>query len=367
MLNLTPKQPRSFISRRKWLFTGLILAVVVIQLLTLNSGWIEHGYSAAAYVLISKILRTLTGWVPFSIGDVLYAVLTIYLIVSIFRAIRNIRRKKKRFFSTFPFMRYLVIALSIYIIFNVLWGINYDRQGIARQLELNVKPYTLDDLKNIQQQLLQLTNSSKLSLIDLKSYPDKKELFTRAEHCYDVAHLVYPFLDYHPTALKSSLFGEIGDYLGFSGYYNPFSGEAQVNTTIPKMLIPYTTCHEIGHQLGYAKENEANFVGYLTATGSSDTLFRYSAYLDLFVYATREVAIYDSNYAKSSFANLIPPVKQDLKEVREFWRRHENPIEPMITWLYGKYLKANKQPRGIQSYNEVTADLIAYYKKFGKI
>ena len=367
MLNLTPKRPQSFISTRKWLFITLLVLVLVIQLLGLNSAWIEQGYSTHFYVGVSKTLRAITGWVPFSVGDLLYAALTVYLITSIFRAFRNIRRKKRRFISSFPFMRYLVIILSIYVIFNVLWGINYDRQGIAKQIGLDVKPYTLKDLKDIQEQLLLKTNESKLSLANMTKYPDKEGLFRRAKACYNVASMSYPFLSYHPPALKSSLFGEIGDYLGFSGYYNPFTGEAQVNTTTPKMLIPYTTCHEIGHQMGYAKENEANFVGYLTATGSSDTLFRYSAYLDLFVYATREVAVYDSNFAKHSFASLIPPVKQDLKEIREFWVRHENPIEPFITWLYGKYLKANKQPRGMQSYNEVTADLIAYYKKFGKI
>ena len=155
--------------------------------------------------------------------------------------------------------------------------------------------------------------------------------------------------------------------MGFSGYYNPFSGEAQVNTTIPAFLLPFTTCHEMAHQLGYAKEMEANFVGYLTATASKDTFFRYSSYLDLFLYATREVGIYDSTYAKASIKQLLPEVKQDLLEERKFWMRHQNPVEPVIRWLYGNYLKANQQPRGMQSYNEVTADLIAYYKKFGKI
>ena len=57
----------------------------------------------------------------------------------------------------------------------------------------------------------------------------------------------------------------------------------------------------------------------------------------------------------------------DIREWREFLKRHKNPFEPVIQWMYGNYLKANKQPRGISSYNEVIVDLIAYYKKFGKI
>jgi hypothetical protein len=34
-------------------------------------------------------------------------------------------------------------------------------------------------------------------------------------------------------------------------------------------------------------------------------------------------------------------------------------------WGYGEFLKANNQPAGKRSYNEVVAWLIAYYKKFG--
>jgi hypothetical protein len=79
------------------------------------------------------------------------------------------------------------------------------------------------------------------------------------------------------------LWGWLGNYVGFTGYYNPFTGEAQVNTTVPKFLQPFTASHEVAHQLGYAKEMEANFVGYLAASHSTDTLFRYSVYLDLFL------------------------------------------------------------------------------------
>ena len=51
--------------------------------------------------------------------------------------------------------------------------------------------------------------------------------------------------------------------------------------------------------------------------------------------------------------------------VAHFYRKYENPVEPLITWSYGHFLKANNQPAGKQTYNEVVAWLIAYYKKFG--
>jgi hypothetical protein len=75
----------------------------------------------------------------------------------------------------------------------------------------------------------------------------------------------------------------------------------------------------------------------------------------------------DSTTAKTLAHQLIPPVKNDLKELSDFNRRHQNPFEPVIRWMYGKYLQSNQQPSGVMSYDEVTGLLIAYYKKYGSI
>ena len=262
----------------------------------------------------------------------------------------------------------LFVIILIYIVFNIFWGLNYNRKGIATQLNMQVAKIDTADLKMLHLLLLQKLNESKQALINSKApYPTNKELFDRAEHCYSECEKQFPFLKYRSNSVKSSLFGWLGNYLGFTGYYNPFTGEAQVNTSIPAFILPYTTVHEMAHQLGYAKEEEANFVGYLAATSSNDTLFQYSTYLDLFVYANREVFFIDSLNAKSTVQRLLPGVKADIKEWRDFLKRHRNPFEPMITWIYGNYLRANQQPKGMFSYNEVIIDLIGYYRKFGKL
>ena len=179
--------------------------------------------------------------------------------------------------------------------------------------------------------------------------------------------LKYPFLKYNPPSIKSSLWGWLGNYVGFLGYYNPFTGEGQVNTTVPSFVQPFTNCHEIAHQLGYAKESEANFVGYLAASNSKDPDFQYSAYLELFIYANSNLFYTDSLAAKEFGKKLLPAVKSDLKNLRQFYKRHRNPVEPIVRWVYGVYLQNNQQPSGILSYEEVTSFVIAYYKKFGKL
>src|SRR4030095_10471267 len=122
------------------------------------------------------------------------------------------------------------------------------------------------------------------------SFNKKRILFERTTDAFLYADNVYPFLGYDPQSLKPSLFSYLGNYLGFQGYYNPFSGEGQVNTTVPRFLEPFVTTHEMAHQLGYGKENEANFVGFLACRAYSSNAFRYSVYFDMYNYSVSEMA-----------------------------------------------------------------------------
>ena len=201
--------------------------------------------------------------------------------------------------------------------------------------------------------------------IKYKPYP---EVFSLAQKAYEQSAADrFSFLAYNTKSVKRSMYGRMGNFLGFLGYYNPFTGEAQLDLTMPRFLIPYVTCHEIAHQLGYASESEANFVGYLAAVNSTDTLFHYSTYFDLFSYANTELFLKDSATAKDNYKKLNPLVKTDVKELQEYWRKSDNIIEPFIKVFYDHYLKANQQSEGVKSYNDVTGWLIAYLKKYGKI
>jgi len=347
----------------------LLILIFLIKILATDSLWVEKYYTAGFFQWVSGLLRIITGWLPVSIGDILYFLAGVWLLYKIIRFFVKLFKKqyKPKMFLT-SIVKIFFIATVIYIIFNIFWGLNYNTKGIAYQLNLTGPGYDTTDLKNIEQLLILTVNQRKQALINKReTYPGNRELFSRAYNCYQQSGRLFPFLKYNYRSVKSSLYGRLGNYLGFTGYYNPFTGEAQLNTTVPKFLLPYTTCHEMAHQIGYAKEDEANFAGYLAATSSTDTLFHYSAYLDLFLYANRELFFVDSVYAKEVYKQLTPEVKADIKEFREFLLSHRNPIEPFITWLYGKYLKANQQPEGMRTYNEVIADLIAFYKRTGRI
>ncbi|MFT3679765.1 MAG: DUF3810 domain-containing protein [Ferruginibacter sp.] len=347
----------------------IVLALGVHLFSRAGRGVIQRYYTDGLYPYIARFLRFCFGWIPFSVGDILYGLLFLWLLSQLFRGIRALIKKKVTKEGLLKNGRkLLVIGLSVYIIFNLAWGINYNSLGIADRLQLDSLKYNTADLRQIDSLLLEKVNESRQVIsVTGKKITSSSEVLNKAMDAYSTAEKQYPFLTYKTVSLKKSMWGWLGNYLGFTGYYNPFTGEAQVNTTIPLFLQPYTTCHEIAHQLGYGKEDEANFAGYLAAAGSNDITFRYSAYLDLFIYTNRNLYTQDSMAAKSSAMQLSKDVKSDLEEWRAFNKQHQNPAEPVVRWLYGKYLQGNQQPEGVFSYDKVTALLIAYYKKFGRI
>jgi hypothetical protein len=252
-------------------------------------------------------------------------------------------------------------------LFNLLWGLNYNRVGIADQLQLKVEMDNQDELLAVVDQLVYRINElDTTGRINRKYLMKKRNLFEGAVESYDSLAAREPIFAYQHASVKPSIYSYLGNYLGFTGYYNPFSGEAQVNTTTPAFVLPFTTCHEIGHQLGYAKESEASFSGFLAARSSPDHAFKYSVYFDMYLYARRYVYSIDSNLLKRYDSSLSPVVKQDYHELRQFWKEHENPVEKLVDVVYGHYLRANQQPSGKRSYSEVISWLIAYYKKYGK-
>lgn len=356
---------------------GIIIIILLfislfIHFFSINAERVENNYSTNIYPSIATKFRFFLGWIPFSVGDILWLILILFLAKQLYLFFVFLLFKKRRILTKEIAIQsmysFLLFTTLFYIFFNVFWGINYNRQGIARQLNLQLKAYSLDELKTINSLLVKKINESKQILIRNKTaYPNSQKLFVMTEDAYKNVANKFPFLQYHSSSIKQSMWGCLGNYTGFLGYYNPATGEAQVNTTVPKFTQPFTVCHEVAHQLGYAKEMEANFVGYLAAASSADTVFQYSVYTDLFTYANRTLYFADSSSAFYYRRLLLSSVLDDYKERRKFNQAHTSFVEPIFRSAYGLFLISNQQPNGILSYDEVTGFIIAYYKKFGII
>jgi hypothetical protein len=321
---------------------------------------VEQWYASGVYPYIAAGIRYLLGWLPISFGDLLYVAAIVYIIITLRKSFkRPILLTLRRLFS---------VASIVWLAFHILWGFNYYRSSIPEQFKLEkgeVKKkevvefaaYTLREANKFSSVKMLPVNGYQLTVNSQSASADKLSTV------YTNLSKLHPQLTYHPTSFKSSLFGVIGNYMGYGGYYNPFTGEAQINDHMPDFMLPYIAVHEVAHQLGYAKESEANFIGYLAAMHSGDSVLQYSANLEMFLYANRALRRFDSTLAKQNMERLSPRIKKDLADYKVFAEKYYGPVDKFVTWFYTGFLNFNNQPEGMMSYNRGMVYAMRYLKK----
>jgi hypothetical protein len=349
---------------KKTLFLAILLPVQVllVQLAAQNPAFIEQYYSNGIYPIISSVLRIVFGWIPFSFGDLLLGFLLFVFLRFVFRLIQT------RFQKLVPKLIHFTAILSvIYFCFYLFWGLNYYRQPLAKNLKYDQKKYTTAQLQKVTSQIIEKLNYYQIKItkndtLKVENKYSQKEMYQMATTGYENLKNDYPQLTYQYPSVKSSLMSLFQTYNGTAGYLNPLTGEAQVNNRVPKTSYPTTICHEMAHQIGFAAENEANFVGFLAANYNKDLYFKYASYRMAFGYCISEIRKRDPNISKKLWQIVNIGITKDFKASYQFWQAYENPFEPFLKKGYSVYLKANKQDKGIESYNYVVGLLITYFE-----
>lgn len=340
------------------IFLGI--QIVLISILKNFPEFVERFYSNGLYVYISKLMRYVFGWIPFSVGDIFYTLAGIY-------AIRWMVLNRMRVLKdTKNWLLDVGAVLSIaYFAFHVLWAFNYYRQPLYKSLNLEAD-YTTEQLVTFTKRLIEKSNTlhNQLAINDSTKVEmpfSKGEAFKRVRNGYEKLSAEYPHLYYKPKSIKKSLYSAALTYMGFSGYLNPFTNEAQVNGLVPTYKFPTTSCHEAAHQLGFAAENEANFIGSLAAIHNDDIHFKYSGYTFALRYCLVEIFRRDKDLYYEILSTINKGILKNYQEVENFWKSYENPLEPLFADTYDSFLKANNQSAGMKSYSYVVALLVNYY------
>jgi len=341
---------------------SIIPLIGFIQLLKHFPNAVETYYSNGIYPIISSCLRYTFGWLPFSFGDVFYMISIIYLLRWLFK------NGKRLITDTKFFLVEVFSALSlIYFAFHFFWAFNYYRKPLHENLNISAD-YPTEELIETINILTQKSNAIHKKLIENDSTKinfsfDKSFVFSQTLNGYKNLEKEFPHLKYQPISLKRSLLSYPLTIMGFSGYLNPLTNEAHVNSMIPIYKFPTTCAHEIAHQLGYAAENEANFLGFLASINNDNTYFKYSGYTFALRHCLGELYRRNPEAYNKAAENINMGIFKNYKEVRDFWDSHKNITEPVFKETYSTFLKANNQAKGIESYSYVVALYVNYFKK----
>jgi len=350
--------------RNIFLSVFLFLQIGLVAILSYFPDIVDKYYVNGIYPLIAISLRFLFGWIPFSVGDLLYALLIFLTLRFLWNFILNRGKSRKSIFLQFT------AGLSIfYFCFYLFWGLNYSRSPLPKTMGLEKESFDIVQLEAVTEKLLLRTVELQRQLasndtLAVEVPHTKSRILALTSQGYEKLSGKFAFLSYNKPSLKKSLFSLPLTYMGFSGYFNPLSGEAQVDHLIPKINLLFTCSHEVAHQLGIASESEANFIGFLAAAQNKDKYFQYSAYMVALRYALIDINRYDKDLFKGYVERIPKGVLKNFRESDEFWMSYENPFEPLFKAFYDNYLKYNQQEDGLESYNQIMDLIISFDKRY---
>jgi hypothetical protein len=325
-----------------------------------KSSFVESEYSNGFYLLWVKGIPKATSFLSFSIGDLLYLFFFFFLGYRLFHFLKS----KKESTSESKWERFFLLArkslkyvLVIYLIFLWIWGLHYFRSDVSVACKVNKSVYSKAELIRLNQNLI----------IKMKAFrPERsiefKDMNESARKAYVSCGLISDGQS-ERLLVKQSVISKGVAYLGISGYYNPFTGEAQIDGSYPMAMKSFVTAHEMAHQLGYAREDDANFLAFLASEKSKDSALIYATQLQIFIYANGALYDCDSIAAKSIRRTMPIEAKEDIKSLFNYYNSKKNPIEPIVTKLYGWFLKSHRQPQGVVTYSEVLSLVMDYYRK----
>ena len=348
-------------NKKALLAFSIIPQYFFIKLLANYPEFVERFYSNGLYPIISKASRLILGWLPFSFGDLIYTFGCLYILRWFYKNRRRTRRDTINWFTDI----FAAIAI-LYAAFHLFWGLNYHRIPLHKSLNLE-RDYTTEELITVTKTLINKSNVLHYNITQNDTLKvvipwNRNDIFKMIPAGYENLKKEFPHLEYTPKSLKKSIYSYPLTYMGFSGYLNPFTNESQVDNLIPVYKFPTTSAHEVAHQLGYAAENEANFIGFLATINNNDIYFKYTGYTFALRFCLNEIHRRDPALYTHIITNVNSGILKNYKEIREFWDAHENPTEPLFKYFYGNFLKANKQSKGIKSYNYVVALIVNYYE-----
>ncbi|MCI9844651.1 DUF3810 domain-containing protein [Flavobacterium pectinovorum] len=339
----------------------LLVQIIFLKILRLFPDFVEGGYSNNFYIRISHFSRILLGKIPFSVGDCIYAI----LIISVISWFWKIRKTWKTNWKD-HLLKILGKVSVFYFFFHLLWAFNYYREPLFQKMNIK-KEYSDAELLAFTKRLIRKTNEIQLKITKSDSskvvFPySQKEVFRMNLNGYDNLAKEHPYFKYEILSVKKSLFSIPLTYMGFGGYLNPFTNEAQVNDLLPMYNFPMTSSHEMAHQIGFASESECNFIGVLASVKNDNLYYQYSGYSFALRYCLGIWQAKNEKVFEQLKKQMHTGILKNYQESRNFWKKYDTFIDEGFHAFYDNFLKTNNQKDGMESYSKFVDLLVNYYK-----
>jgi hypothetical protein len=326
---------------------------------------IEKFYSRGFFLGIRAVFDYSIGWIPIPMFYIFFLVMAVFLAQYIQKGWQT-RRSFPLRVKTFGF--HLLRFVSIVVVwFLGIWGFNYGRIPIEHQLNLELQPLSIEEIKEETQwathktlELRKLVTDTSTAALDETLLPKNLEEEMRASLKSVLTELGYPAFgrvrarELHPGVLMK---------WQTAGIYWFFVGEGNIDSGLHPLQKPFTTAHEMAHGYGFGDEGTCNFLAYLACLKSNQAYIRYAGMLSYWRYIATEYKIrLPLEYQKFRDANLSPAMENDLEAIYQKSLKYPSIFDSFRDATYDMYLKTQGMEDGIENYNRVVI-LVNGWKK----
>ena len=377
---------------RKIITISVFIAVIAAAYLAgrlLPNGFADY-YSSEIFPVIAAIPQrlcsitrvSLTEITVVALGCIALPLLILWIVFLVKKALtRGIGRYLYK-----SFRNILAVVMVMLIIFELFHGFNYRRTPARAMMGLGSGKHTVEELcaayewayegmvkarselteneKGVAQMSSDFDGIADYASVTLDSFCKKYGVSSNT--CYAKA--------------KSVKLSHYWSWTYIVGTYNPFYGEANVNTDYMDITsIPTTVCHELCHAKGFANETDCNLLGALACVTSDRADFRYAGYYTIFISLLSEINKLSKKYGFEYDTHVsdksIIPVARDIKAATDYWATIDEEVLEMQKRLginiteqalaaNDKFLQSNGEKGGNDTYIVPENAYVDFYLKY---
>ncbi len=343
---------------------SLILHIAIIT----NEGFADwHNNHTAFY--IRWFLAKITGIFPFSLAEIVVATIPVWFVLAVIFIIKVSKQGIVKMIRLACSM--LAVLMIFYSLYVLMYAAGFNNPTLDLKMEFDKQPVSA---KQLQKTAVQLTNEIN-KLVDKIEYEDKSfskmpysldEMNKRLIGAYKNASEKYSFIKTFSSRFKPIILSEPLTYTHISGIYSYLTGESNINTNFPDYTLPYTAAHELAHQRGFSREDEANFIAFLVCSESDDDYIKYSGYVGMYEYVVSALNSASRDMYLEIGYDLDIRVRYEMQAYNDFFEKYRGSVASKISGAVNDtVIKIQGDPDGEKSYG-LTVDLaVAYYKNLG--
>jgi hypothetical protein len=341
---------------------ALGIAVFIIAIISPEFADFWNRYPGA---FLRAVLALITNIIPLSLAEIALILLPIAAAVIIILILRGKLDKIK---SPLKFTVSILSVASLFIsLFTLGFGVGYHTTSLDQKLELKKEAVSKEELAAAASYLADMANREAKNVeFEHQSFSKMPysfgDLCTKLNAAYDILCNEYNFIQRLYSRAKPVMLSEPMSYTHITGIYTYFTGEANVNVNFPDYTLPFTTAHEMAHQRGVAREDEANFIAFLVCMNSESDYIRYCAYLNMYEYVASALYRADRSLYSDVVSHINMNTRYEMVAYNDFFEQYEDSTAGKVSNAVNNTHLIINGTEGTKSYGLVVDLAVAYYK-----